>query len=217
MRSRCNNANRRTWARDVLNRLRQEYPQAGTSLEFSSLFELLVAVMLSAQSTDAQVNRVSRELFKRYNTPLQLAALELTELEALIRGVGLYKNKARNIKSISQILLDKYQGQIPADMDSLLTLPGIGRKSANVVLSVGFDQPGLGVDTHVHRVSNRVGLVKAKNPHETEAQLKAVIPREDWSLAHHLFIFHGRQVCRARSPRCDDCAIAPLCERIGVK
>jgi endonuclease III len=205
--------NQKKWAMEILRRLQLQYPDAGTKLKYTSPFELLVAVVLSAQSTDAQVNRVTAALFARYNAPQQFTILDLTELENLIRGVGLYKAKAKSIKQIAGILLDKYQGQVPADLDLLMELPGVGRKTANVMMSVGFHQPGLGVDTHVQRVSNRLGLVKHKNPDQTEQALKAIIPMENWSLAHHLFIFHGRSTCTARKPKCGDCILEDICDK----
>lgn len=198
-------------ARKIITQLQQAYPNAETMLKFSSPFQLLVAVVLSAQSTDVQVNRVTRELFGVAKIPADFADMELTQLEEHIKGVGLYKNKAKNIKNLSIILLDKYAGEVPCDFDALLELPGVGRKSANVVMSVAFNQPGLGVDTHVQRVTNRMGLVKEKRPEGTEMALKALLPMELWSISHHLFIFHGRQVCQARRPDCANCCVAEYC------
>jgi len=201
-------------AQEIIRRLQLEYPEAGTMLRFTTPFELLVAVVLSAQSTDAQVNRVTAELFESYRTPEDFAQVDLRVLEELIHGVGLNKGKAKHIKSLSGILLEKYRGEVPADFDSLLELPGVGRKTANVMLSVGFDQPGLGVDTHVQRVSNRLGLVKETNPDKTEKALKAIIPIDHWSKAHHLFIFHGRKVCLARKPDCAQCILEDICQKV---
>lgn len=200
-------------AREIVHILQQEYPDAGTMLKFNSIFELMVAVVLSAQSTDAQVNRVTKDLFARINTPQDFAAMDIAELEEAIRGVGLYKAKARSIQSISRILIAQYQGIVPNTFEDLLKLPGIGRKTANVIMSVGFNQPGLGVDTHVHRVSNRLGLVQEQNPDKTELALKSIIPRQSWSQAHHLLIFHGRRVCSARKPKCLDCVLNKLCPK----
>jgi len=201
-------------ANKIIRLLRREYPEAKTQLEFNSIFELLVAVVLSAQSTDVQVNRVTEDLFSKYNTPEQLAQVDLPELENLIRGVGLYKNKAKSIINLSRMILAKFHGNVPDNFDSLMELPGVGRKTANVMLSVGFNQPGLGVDTHVHRVSNRLGLVKSKNPDETEKAIKSLIPRNQWSEAHHLLIFHGRRTCLARHPKCEQCSVNKHCPRI---
>lgn len=202
------------WARAVLECLRREYPDAGTMLVFGSQFELLVAVVLSAQSTDAQVNKVTGELFARFNTPEAFADMPIYDLEKRIQGVGLYRSKAKSIQTISKILIEKYAGLVPADLEKLMELPGIGRKSANVIMAVGFDRPGLGVDTHVQRVVNRIGIVAEKNPHKTEMALKGLIPPQDWNLAHHLFIFHGRKICKARRPMCDVCVIADMCLKL---
>lgn len=194
--------------------MQEEYPDAKTSLNFDSIFELTVAVVLSAQTTDNQVNNVTARLFKKYRTPEKIAGLDEKELEKLIYGVGLYRTKARNIKKLSQVLIEDYQGKVPDVFEELLKLPGVGRKSANVILAVGFNKPGLGVDTHVHRVVNRIGMVKAKNPEKTELGLKELIPMELWSESHHLFISHGRKVCSARNPGCSECIINGLCARI---
>jgi len=197
----------------ILDLLAAEYPEAETMLVFDSRFELLVAVILSAQSTDEQVNRATAELFKKYNTPVGLAHASLSELETMIKGVGIYKNKAKNIKAMAGMLLDSYDGEVPGEFDELLKLPGVGRKTANVMLAVGFNKPGLGVDTHIHRVSNRLGLVNTKNTDSTEKELKALIPRELWGESHHLFIWHGRRVCKARKPLCQECVLEELCQK----
>lgn len=198
----------------IISLLEQSYPKAGTMLDFSNEFECLVAVILSAQSTDQQVNKVTAQLFRNYNKPEHFVQMERQALEKHIKGVGLYKNKARHIQAMSQILLDEYDGRVPDDFNELLRLPGVGRKTANVMMSVAFNKPGLGVDTHVQRVANRTGLVASKRPDHTEQALKRMIPSTQWSQAHHLFIFHGRQVCKARKPDCDACVIKAVCARI---
>lgn len=200
--------------REIIEILEQQYPDARTRLNFDSVFQLAVAVVLSAQSTDEQVNRVTGELFKKYPTPYELAESKLEELEQDIKGVGLYHNKARNIKKLAQVLVEKYVGEVPEDFDSLLSLPGVGRKSANVIVSVGFDKPGLGVDTHVTRVTNRLGLVSTTNPAVIEKILKELIPETKWGKAHHLLIYHGREICHARKPQCDKCVLNKLCSKI---
>ncbi|NLN87650.1 MAG: endonuclease III [Syntrophomonadaceae bacterium] len=200
-------------AAQILESLQQEFPDAGTMLDFGDTFQLLVAVVLSAQSTDAQVNRVTSQVFSRYQTASDFAAANLEELEEAIRGGGLFRTKASNIQKIARILLEQYQGQVPGDFEELLKMPGIGRKTAYVMMSVGFNKPGLGVDTHVHRVSNRLGLVAEKTADKTELALKAIIPRQQWSQAHHLLIFHGRQTCLARRPKCPTCVINSLCDQ----
>lgn len=203
----------RSKAKKILDILEESYPEAGTRLHFGSVFELLVAVVLSAQSTDEQVNQVTERLFNKYSTPEQMAALPVEQLEDFVKGVGLFRNKARHVKALSQILVERYRGEVPHSFEELVDLPGVGRKSANVVMAVGFGQPGLGVDTHVHRVSNRLGLVDAKQPHHTESRLKAQIPRKRWSKAHHLLISHGRTICKARAPQCASCPVESLCAK----
>lgn len=198
----------------IIYRLQEAYPDAGPMLEYSSRFELLVAVVLSAQSTDGQVNQVTAALFPQANRPEDFAAMPLSEIEERIKGVGIYKNKARSLKNLSLMLLERFGGEVPGDYESLLQLPGVGTKSANVVLSVGFGQPGLGVDTHVQRVTNRLGLVQEKTPEKTEKALKALLPIELWSCSHHLFIFHGRQICKARNPACGQCCVEDLCAKV---
>ncbi len=197
----------------IIQKLQEAYPNAGPMLKFSSRFELLVAVVLSAQSTDEQVNRVTSVLFREANRPQDFAAMELSELEERIKGVGLYKNKARSIKNLSVQLLKQYGGEVPGDYEALLQLPGVGTKSANVIMAVGFGKPGLGVDTHVHRVTNRLGLVQEKTPEKTEKALKELLPEKLWSISHHLFIFHGRQVCKARKPACEKCCVEDYCDK----
>ncbi len=198
---------------EILERLEKTYPEAGPRLKFQTPFECLVAVVLSAQSTDDQVNQVTSNLFCKYNTPQQLAEMTDEELQDAIKGVGIYRNKARSLKALSQEIIEKFNGEVPEDFNDLLSLPGVGRKTANVVNSVAFAKPGLGVDTHVQRVSNRLGLVREKNPDKTEILLKNLIPEEKWSRAHHLFLFHGRQICRARKADCDNCPVEDLCEK----
>jgi endonuclease-3 len=200
--------------REIIEKLEQEYPGAGTRLNFTSVFQLVVAVVLSAQSTDDQVNRVTVGLFAKYPTAYHLSEASLEELEQDIRGVGLYHNKAKNIQKLARVLVDQYHGEVPEEFDRLLALPGVGRKSANVILSVGFGQPGLGVDTHVTRVANRLGLVSTTNPTLIERELKSMLPEEKWGIAHHLLIAHGREICRARKPECSICVLNELCPKI---
>jgi len=198
-------------AESVLALLQQEYPQAGTQLNYHDLFQLLVAVILSAQCTDQQVNRVTPALFARYPDACAMAGADILDLEEMIKSVGLYHSKARNLKNMARMLVDKYQGQVPDTFEQLLELPGVGRKTANVVIAVGFDGPGLGVDTHVHRVANRLGLVDSRDRNGTEKKLKEIISPEQWNKAHHLLIWHGRQVCKARKPDCSRCVLQEYC------
>lgn len=196
----------------ILEELANLYPHVGPMLNFTTPFELLVATILSAQSTDKQVNRITANLFQEYNCPEDFAALEPEELEEFIKGCGLFRNKSKNIIAASKILIDKYDSQVPSDLETLITLPGVGRKTANVVLSNAFGQDAIAVDTHVFRVANRLGLANSKNPLETEKDLQQTIPKNLWSKAHHWLITHGRQVCTARNPACSECTLGSWCK-----
>ena len=196
----------------ALELLEQAYPDAKPQLEFRSPFELLVATMLSAQCTDKQVNKCTRELFGRYNTPSAFAALTEEELFPYIKGCGLYRNKGKNIIAAAKQLVEEYDGKVPRDRDALMALPGVGRKTANVVVSNAFDIDAIAVDTHVFRVTNRIGLANAKDVLATEKQLMENIPKEKWSRAHHWLIYHGRQVCSARNPKCEECTLKQVCQ-----
>lgn len=195
----------------ILAELERLYPNAGPELHFTNPFETLIATMLSAQCTDKQVNKVTEKLFARFQTPAQLAALTPEELEPWIKGCGVYHNKAKNIVNCCRILCERYGGEVPADWEALQTLPGVGRKTANVVYANAFGGDCIAVDTHVFRVSNRLGLANAKNVLKTELQLQEAIPKSDWSKAHHWLIYHGRRVCHARNPKCAVCTLRPLC------
>lgn len=197
---------------EALAILAATYPNAKPALEFSSPFELLVATILSAQSTDMMVNLCTRELFPVANTPAQFAGMTEDELEPYIRRCGFYHTKGRHILETSRILVSQYDGEVPADLELLQSLPGVGRKTANVVGSNAFGIPAIAVDTHVFRVSNRIGLAHANNVEKTEEQLQKAIPRENWSSAHHWLIYHGRQICSARKPKCEICPLSGLCE-----
>ncbi|HQQ40681.1 MAG TPA: endonuclease III [Clostridia bacterium] len=197
---------------EALAILARTYPNAKPALEFHTPFELLVATILSAQSTDVMVNLCTRELFPVANTPEQIAAMTEEELFPYIKRCGFFNTKGRHILETARILVTKYGGEVPADLELLQTLPGVGRKTANVVASNAFGIPAIAVDTHVFRVSNRIGLANAKNVEKTEEQLQKAIPREHWSQAHHWLIFHGRQICAARKPKCEICPLIDLCE-----
>ena len=196
----------------IIAELEIMYPDARCALNHRSPFELLVATILSAQCTDVRVNIVTSTLFKKYNTPKDFAELTYEELEPKIKSCGVYKNKSRSIINTSRILLEEYSSEVPDTMEELMKLPGVGRKTANVVLSNAFNQNAIAVDTHVFRVSNRLGLADAKNVLDTEKQLMANIPEDKWSITHHNLIFHGRQVCTARKPKCDICKLSPYCK-----
>lgn len=198
--------------RQVLSQLAAAYPDAKPALVFSSPFELLVATMLSAQCTDQQVNKCTARLFPVANTPEKMAALSEEELTNYIHSCGFFRTKGKNILATSQLLLTQYGGQVPPDRDALMTLPGVGRKTTNVVVSNAFGIPAIAVDTHVFRVSNRIGLAEASTVEKTEEQLMANIPKSDWSKAHHWLIYHGRRVCAAQRPKCELCPVSAQCQ-----
>ena len=196
--------------------LENVYQGTKGALRFDNPFELLVAVVLSAQSTDKRVNVITERLFPLYSTPEKFAQLNQEQLEYLIRDCGLFRMKAKNLLATSQILLEEYGGEVPRTMDELVKLPGVGRKSANVILSQAFGLPGFAVDTHVMRVSHRLGLSKGKTPEIVEKEItKTVIP-ELWGEAHHWLIWHGRLVCSARKPKCDECQLMEVCPKIDL-
>ncbi|WP_456430965.1 endonuclease III [Thermosulfuriphilus sp.] len=196
----------------VLDILKKTYPKAKIALKFSNPLELLVATVLSAQCTDERVNQVTRELFKKYPTVSAYVEAPLEELEQDIKPTGFYRNKARNIKEAARIILQDFGGQVPRTMEEMLRLPGVARKTANIVLANAYGVvEGIPVDTHVRRVSQRLGFTKEKDPNKIEKDLMAIIPREDWARIPYIFIDHGRKVCKARKPRCQDCPVKDLC------
>ncbi|MBC7114629.1 MAG: endonuclease III [Archaeoglobi archaeon] len=203
-------------ALEILKRLRDKYGFRRTELKFENPFQLLVAAILSAQTTDSQVNRVLDKLFQRFSTPEEFSKAEIEELEKELSSVGLYRNKARFIKESSRIIAEEFGGEVPDSMDALLKLPGVGRKTANVILSNAFKKnEGIAVDTHVMRLARRLGLSEKKKREEIEKDLMKLYPRELWSDVSHLLIAHGRKICRARKPLCDECFISDLCPSSG--
>ncbi len=194
----------------VLDKLEQMYPEAKAELSFSNPYEMLVATILSAQCTDRQVNKVTPAVFSRYPDPVSMAAADVNDLYPMVKSCG-FSTKASNIISACRIIRDIYGGEVPHTMEELTKLPGVGRKTANVVLSNAFGIPAFAVDTHVFRVCNRLGLCKADNVSETEKQMTRIIPREKWGQAHHWLIWHGRRLCKARNPLCRDCELKDLC------
>lgn len=196
----------------ILGILEETYPDAECALNFNSPYELMVATILSAQCTDVRVNKVTEELYKEYNTPEKMIELTEEQLGEKIKSCGFYNNKSKNILGATKLLIEKYNGIVPSTMEQLTSLPGVGRKTANVVLSNAFGVPAIAVDTHVFRVSNRIGLASSKNVEDTEIQLMKNIPQKQWSKSHHLLIFHGRNICIARKPKCDICPINGYCD-----
>jgi len=196
---------------EIFARFKQHNPDPKGELEHHSAYTLLVAVVLSAQSTDAGVNKATRELFKAADTPDKMVDLGEDSIREHIKTIGLYRNKAKNVLKLSQDLIEKYGGEVPPDRDALETLPGVGRKTANVVMNVWFQQPTMAVDTHVFRICNRLGMAPGKTPLEVEETLLKVVPEEYGVPAHHWLILHGRYICTARKPACPRCVIRDLC------
>lgn len=196
----------------ALNELERLYPDAKPALRYTTPYELLVAVILSAQCTDERVNKVTEKLFERYSTPQAMITLTQTELERYIFSCGFYRMKAEHILSASHDILDKFGGKVPETVEELMSLAGVGKKTANVVYSVAFGGDAIAVDTHVFRVSNRLGLAKGDTPLKVEAGLNKAIPKEDWSKAHHQMIWHGRKVCHSQRPDCGNCTLRQFCD-----
>lgn len=198
--------------RYCLDEIANMFPNAHCELVHRNPFELLIAVVLSAQCTDALVNKVTKQLFEKYKTPEDYVSVPLEELQQDIRSIGLYRNKAKNIQQLCRILIEQYSGEVPKNRDELMKLPGVGRKTANVVVSVAFGVPAIAVDTHVERVSKRLGICRWKDSVlEVEETLMKKIPKEEWSVTHHRLIFFGRYHCKAQSPKCDVCPLLHLC------
>lgn len=204
--------NKKERTAEIIRRLKKTYPDAHCALNHNTPFELLIATILSAQCTDVRVNIVTADLFRKYRGPQDFTDASQTELENDIRSTGFFRNKAKNIKATSQRLLDVYKGKVPESMEDLLTLPGVARKTANVVMGNAFGiASGVVVDTHVSRLSQRLGLTKAKTPEKIEAELQKLVPKEHWVMFPHWLIFHGRQVCKAIKPRCTECVLGDIC------
>lgn len=200
----------------IIQKLREIYPDAKAELDFTSPFELLIATMLSAQCTDVRVNKTTPTLFRVLGKAADIYELDHALLEQIIKPCGLYKSKAKNIRLTCEILDQRYDGEVPKELEQLIELPGVGRKTANVVVSNAFGTPAIAVDTHVKRVSNRIGLVRSDNVDTIEKELMKCIPKELWTIMHHSLIFHGRRVCKAIKPACELCAINNLCKKVGV-
>jgi endonuclease III len=198
-------------ALDILKKLHELYPNATTELNYSNPFELLISTILSAQATDVSVNAAAPALYKKYPDAFVLSQATPEEVIPYIKTIGLYRNKAKNIIAAAQQLVAKHNGEVPNDFEAMTSLPGVGRKTANVVLSNAFGRPAIAVDTHVGRLSRRLELSKHDNPDKVEADLQKVFPVEEWIFAHHALILHGRRICEARKPKCEICALNTLC------
>ncbi len=200
-----------TRLQEIIKRLSPKYPHPITALHFSNTFELLVATVLAAQATDKRVNIVTPTFFPQYNTPAKLLTLGESKFRELVKSIGLYKNKSKNIIALCHVLVEKYGGKVPADRDALESLPGVGRKTASVILANAFHIPAFAVDTHVFRVTHRLGLTKGKNPLQVEKDLTAILPEKQWIDTHHYFVFHGREICSAPKPKCYMCPLVDIC------
>lgn len=196
---------------EIVKKLKKEYPGAGIALNFDSPFELLIATILSAQCTDERVNKVTPELFEKYKTPSDFADAESTELEEAIHSTGFYKQKTKSIKNCCQKLIAEYDGRLPADVERLEKLPGVGRKTASVVAGNAFGIPAVAVDTHVRRLSQRLELTDSDNPDKIEKRLREIVAEKDWIIFSHLLAAHGRKICKARKAMCTECVIGDLC------
>lgn len=198
---------------EIFELLKKQYPDAKCSLDFNTPFEMMVAVMLSAQCTDERVNKVTAEFFPKYNTPKAFADMPLEDIENLIHSCGFYKNKAKNLKLASQKILTEFNGEVPQTMEELMSIPGVGRKSANVIMLEAFNNPqGIAVDTHAKRISNRIGFSSAKEPQKIEQDLLKLFPKEYYYAANHILIWHGRNTCKSQKPNCENCCIKHLCK-----
>lgn len=207
----------RRQAARVVRQLRENYPDAVCALRFETPLQLLVATILSAQCTDERVNLVTARLFKKYPTAPKLSRASLGSLEEMIQSTGFFRNKAKNIKACCAQLVQEHAGEVPRELDQLVKLPGVGRKTANVVLGTAFGLPtGIVVDTHVGRLSRRLGLTEESDPVKAERDLMALLPKKEWIAFSHRMIYHGRAVCKARRPKCDSCDFRPFCPRHGV-
>lgn len=197
----------------VIQILKEYYPDATCSLDFETPFQMVVAVMLSAQCTDERVNKTTPKLFEKYGTPEAIAKMRLSELEKIIHPCGFYKNKAKNVKATAEMILNDFNGEVPENMDDLMKLPGVGRKSANVVMLEAFNNPqGIAVDTHAKRIANKLGLSKNSDPEKIEQDLLKCIPKEYYYDANHLLVWHGRKTCIARKPKCNECPVCNYCK-----
>ena len=198
---------------NIIEKLKIAHPEAECSLNFTTPFEMAIAVMLSAQCTDERVNKITPELFSKYKTPEDFKNADIKEIEQLIYSCGFYKNKAKNIKLLAEVLIKDYNSQMPETMEELIKLPGIGRKSANVIMLEAFNKPvGIAIDTHAKRISNRLGLSKEKEPEKIEKDLLKIVPEEYIKDVNHLFVFHGRKVCKSQNPMCENCTISSYCK-----
>lgn len=201
----------------ILDILEKEYPDARVTLNFQDPLQLLMATILAAQCTDERVNQVTKDLFQKYRGAADFAKADLKTLEEEIRPTGFYHNKSKSMIRCCQMIIEKFKGRVPRTLEELTSLPGVGRKTANIILGNAYGQQAVAVDTHVKRVTHRLGWAQAEDPDKIEFELRNVIPQNRWTLSCHQLVFHGRKICTARNPKCNDCPVAELCPKIGVK
>jgi endonuclease-3 len=201
----------------ILDILEKEYPDARVTLNFQDPLQLLMATILAAQCTDERVNQVTKDLFQKYRGAADFAKADLKTLEEEIRSTGFYHNKSKSMIRCCQMIIEKFKGRVPRTLEELTYLPGVGRKTANIILGNAYGQQAVAVDTHVKRVTHRLGWAQSGDPDKIEFELRNVIPQNRWTLSCHQLVFHGRKICTARNPKCNDCPVAELCPKIGVK
>ncbi len=203
--------------KELVERIRRLYPEPRIELDFKNPFELLVALILSARCTDTRTNAITKELFKKYPTPEALSKASIEDIDKLISSCSMHNTKSKHLKQISEIISQKYNGEVPDDVEELVKLPGVGRKTANILVSMAYNIPAVGVDTHVARVSKRLGITEARKPEDIERDIMNEIPKDEWIRFYTGLILHGRRVCKAKNPKCDECPLNDICPKIGVK
>ncbi len=203
--------------KELIERVKRLYPEPKIELDFKNPFELLVALILSARCTDTRTNTITKELFKKYPTPEALSRASIEEIDKLISSCSMHNTKSKHLKQLSEILHQKYNGEVPNSVDELVKLPGVGRKTANILVSMAYNIPAVGVDTHVARVAQRLGITKSKKSDEIEKDIMDKIPKDEWIRFYTGLILHGRRICKARKPKCDECPLNDICPKIGVK
>ncbi len=203
--------------RELVKRIKTLYPKPTLELDFSNPFELLVALILSARCTDKRTNIITKELFKKYPTPEDMAKASVEDIDEIISSCSMHNTKSKNLKALSEILVKEYNGKVPKSLEELVKLPGVGRKTANILLSMGYGIPAVGVDTHVARLANRLGISRSAKPEIIEEDIKKAVPKEDWIVFYTGLILHGRRICKAKKPDCEHCKLNDICPKIGVK
>ena len=203
--------------KELVERIRKLYPEPKIELNFKNPFELLVALILSARCTDTRTNTITKDLFEKYPTPEALSRASVEDIDKLISSCSMHNTKSKHLKQLSEIISQKYNGEVPTDVDELVKLPGVGRKTANILVSIAYNIPAVGVDTHVARVSKRLGITEKKKPEDVEKDIMNKIPKDEWIRFYTGLILHGRRICKAKNQKCDECPLNDICPKIGVK